>query len=709
MALVPAPGYAQRRPSTGVFDQTAGLTYRTAAGTGSTNATGEFPLPAQGDVTFGVGDVVLGSVSPGATPPARFTPAHLVADVGGDVRKIGNQRVTNIARFVQSLDQDGNVDNGVTISRQASDLVSRRKAIDFDRTEAAFAADPAIVALFAELKMPLRTGPQARNHLRRTLLGIRKLSNVRIPTRDSQVQLLADLFLPIEPGKYPVVLTATKYGKTFGRGCACTPADAIDAEKAEDEYFETEPNKRPRPNEVSVMPNTVDWVPQGYALVRVDGRGSCQTPGLLHPYSAQEAEDTYDAIEWAGTQAWSNGNVGMWGLSFSASTQLPVASLQPPHLKAIIPHSGDLDQYRDIVYQGGLYYKDYRENWFRDRVAGSAMRCLDQPFTSIIDIFKQNPFDDPRVYGPYAKDPKTGEQLPIGPVSPNPAKLTLPMWSHMRQDVWPIHIRGGSEVYIQAASKNKKLWVEAGHEYVRAFDCETLALHVKFFDYWLKGVKNDIMDEPPVRLDVRLPRDAENPNGGWKTRFEKRVAARPHAVRQVLPRRHESVRRRPPADEAACRGAIDHLLSRRRVRQGSPDDVLGAGRLLRLRSADGGYRAGGVHEARPPRVVDERRHGHLRHAARDGRERKGRAVPLDHVRGVAGDARLPQGLAPEARREALDRLSARAHAHAVRLSAARAQREGAGRGRAVAEHRLHPEGPPPADHVAAARRMLRGR
>ena len=523
-AFFPATGYSQTRESTGVFHQTEGLTYRTSARSGTTTARGEFTYRAGDTITFAVGDVMLGSVTMSSkTAAVRLTPAHLVAAVVGDVRKIRNARVTNIARFVQSLDDDGNIENGITIGRRTVDAVSRRKSIDFDQTEDAFGQDPTVVALFADLNLSLRTGAQARNHLRRTLLGIRKLTDIRIPTRDPKVQLLADIFLPIDGERYPVVLAATKYGKTFGRGCACTPAAAIEAEKVEDEYFEYEPgpSKRPRaPSEVAVMPNTVDWVPQGYAMVRIDGRGSCNTPGLLHPYSVQEAEDTYDAIEWAGVQPWSNGNVGMWGISFTAASQLTVASLQPPHLKAIVPHSGDIDQYRDIVYQGGLYYKDYRENWFNERVAGPAMRCQDQPFTKIIDIFRSNPFADPKVYGPYAKDPSTGQQLPIGPMSPDPAKLTMPMWSHMRQDIWPIHIRGGSEVYIQAASRNKKLWVEAGHEYARAFSRETVALHVKFFDYWLKGIKNDIMDEPPVRLDVRLPRDAQNPDGAWKTRFE---------------------------------------------------------------------------------------------------------------------------------------------------------------------------------------------
>lgn len=518
----PGPLSAQGRQAPASFYDTEGLTYRASGKSGTTSARGEFTRGERQKVTFALGAVELGSV-PASTLSKRLTPAHLVPEVGGDVKKIRHPRATNLARFIQSLDQDGNLENGITISRETRDLVSRRKTINFDLAEDAFASDPVVSGLLAELKMPLRTGPQARNHLRRTLLGIQKRSNIRIPTRDPQVQLIGDLFMPIDAGQYPVVLTATKYGKSFGRGCTCSPQAVIDAEKAEDDWYEYEPGpgKKPRPpNEVSVMPNSVDWASQGYALLRIDGRGSCLTPGLLHPYSAQEAEDNYDAIEWAATQPWSNGNVGMWGISFTAASQLPVASLQPPHLKALIPHSADIDQYRDIVYQGGLYYVDYRENWFKNSVAGPHMRCLDQPFTNIVEIFRQNPFDDPRVYGPYVKDASTGQPLPLGPVSPDPSKLTLPMWAHMRQDVWPIHVRGGSEVYRQAASKHKKLWVEAGHEYARAFDKETLALHVKFFDYWLKGIKNDIMDEPPVRLDVRLPRDAEHPNGGWKMRFE---------------------------------------------------------------------------------------------------------------------------------------------------------------------------------------------
>ncbi|MCY4599686.1 MAG: CocE/NonD family hydrolase [Acidobacteria bacterium] len=524
-AMLGGAACSQAPEESATFHGVEGLAYSGAGGSsGTTGEHGEFSYAAGDRVTFAIGELVLGAVDMGAGGDLqRVTPAHLVPEVGGDVDAITDQRVTNIARLVQSLDADGDPENGVTISPAASAAASSHSGIDFDQSPQAFEADPGVAALAGDLGVSLRAPEQARNVLRRTLRGIRKLTDVAIPTRDPDVQLLADVFLPLEPGPYPVVLSVTRYGKAFERGCTCDAAAALQMEQREDEYWENElgPDGQPRRlNEVSVMPNTADWVPEGYAVVRVDGRGTCNTPGFLHPYGAQEAEDIYDAIEWAGTQPWSNGNVGMWGISNTAVNQLPAATLQPPHLKALIPHSGDIDQYRDIVFQGGLYYQGYREPWFHSRVAGEELRCLDQPYADIIDIFRENRFDDPRVYGFLDTDPDSGELLPIGPASPDPSKITQPLWSHSRQDMWPIHIRGGSEVYILAASEHKKLWVEAGHEYARAYAPDVFEQHVRFFDHWLKGVDNGIMDEPPVRVDLRLPRDADNPKGAWKTRFE---------------------------------------------------------------------------------------------------------------------------------------------------------------------------------------------
>ncbi len=71
------------------------------------------------------------------------------------------------------------------------------------------------------------------------------------------------------------------------------------------------------------------WVPDGYVIVRVDSRGAGQSPGYLDVWSPREAQDLHDCIEWAGTQPWSSGKVGINGISYYAMNQWHVAPLRP--------------------------------------------------------------------------------------------------------------------------------------------------------------------------------------------------------------------------------------------------------------------------------------------------------------------------------------------------------------------------------------------
>src|ERR1700749_350247 len=80
---------------------------------------------------------------------------------------------------------------------------------------------------------------------------------------------------------------------------------------------------------------TVDpekWVPDGYVVISVDSRGAGRSPGYLDIFSPRETQDFYQCIEWAGVQSWSNGKVGLLGISYYAIGQWLVAALQPPHL-----------------------------------------------------------------------------------------------------------------------------------------------------------------------------------------------------------------------------------------------------------------------------------------------------------------------------------------------------------------------------------------
>src|SRR6516164_7448604 len=98
----------------------------------------------------------------------------------------------------------------------------------------------------------------------------------------------------------------------------------------------------------AISPGKLDpetWVRWDYAVVRVDSRGAGRSPGYLDIFSPRETLDYYHAIEWAGMRPWSNGRVGLNGISYYAINQWHVAALQPPHLTAMVPWEGAADSY----------------------------------------------------------------------------------------------------------------------------------------------------------------------------------------------------------------------------------------------------------------------------------------------------------------------------------------------------------------------------
>ena len=115
------------------------------------------------------------------------------------------------------------------------------------------------------------------------------------------------------------------------------------------------------------------WVPEGYACVRVDSRGAGRSPGFIDPFSPRETQDFYQCIEWAGVQPWSNGKVGLNGISYFGINQWHVASLQPPHLAAICVWEGMADWYRDVTHHGGIVCT-FWANWYDMQVKTRAVR-----------------------------------------------------------------------------------------------------------------------------------------------------------------------------------------------------------------------------------------------------------------------------------------------------------------------------------------------
>jgi putative CocE/NonD family hydrolase len=102
---------------------------------------------------------------------------------------------------------------------------------------------------------------------------------------------------------------------------------------------------------------------RGYALVGVSVRGTGCSEGVFDPFARTMGTDGADAVEWAADQPWSDGRVGMIGVSFGGITQLLTAAERPPHLRAIAPSSALSDLYRDVAYPGGILEYDFVFAW----------------------------------------------------------------------------------------------------------------------------------------------------------------------------------------------------------------------------------------------------------------------------------------------------------------------------------------------------------
>src|SRR5262245_43612102 len=166
---------------------------------------------------------------------------------------------------------------------------------------------------------------------------------------DDGIVLRADVFRPIEAGRYPVIMTHGPYAKglAFQDGYpgmwTALSTKHPDVEANSSNFYQ---------NWETVDPEK--WVPDGYVCVRVDSRGAGRSPGYLDIFSPRETQDYFDCIEWAGTQPWSNGKVGLLGISYYAMNQWQVAARQPPHLVAICPWEGASDFYREFSRHGGI-------------------------------------------------------------------------------------------------------------------------------------------------------------------------------------------------------------------------------------------------------------------------------------------------------------------------------------------------------------------
>jgi predicted acyl esterase len=250
-------------------------------------------------------------------------------------------------------------------------------------------------------------------------------------------------------------------------------------------------------------------VPEGYACVRVDSRGCGRSPGRVDHFSPRETRDFYECIEWAGVQPWSNGKVGLNGISYYGINQWHVASLQPPHLAAMCVWEGAADWYRDMTHHGGIV-STFWANWYdmqvktvqyglgergpRSRIDGSLV-CGDVTLSDGELQKNRCDFGDDIVAHPL----DDGYHKARSPVWD---KITVPLLTAANWGGQGLHPRGNFEGFVRSNSKDK--WLEAhGIEHWTHFYTDYgRKLQLRFFNHYLHE-KGDWKSQPKVQLQVR--------------------------------------------------------------------------------------------------------------------------------------------------------------------------------------------------------------
>lgn len=253
----------------------------------------------------------------------------------------------------------------------------------------------------------------------------------------------------------------------------------------------------------------------GYVLAVADVRGSGASYGTRSgSYSMQDARDAYDVTEWLAAQPWCDGKVGMYGESFMGGGQLMAASLAPPHLKAIVPRVAPFDRYAEY-YPGGMFAEGAAASWsqtVKDLDASRLAAPVDEdgngtPFlkgavaehranADFYQLVAGLPYRDSAATGMGGGD---GDQLWLSWGASN----HLPAIS--RSGVAIYHMAGWYDPYRLGALlafnelENPQKVLIGPWTHTRCGEYFDLgAEHLRWYDYWLKGIDNGIMGEPPL-------------------------------------------------------------------------------------------------------------------------------------------------------------------------------------------------------------------
>jgi putative CocE/NonD family hydrolase len=273
----------------------------------------------------------------------------------------------------------------------------------------------------------------------------------------------------------------------------------------------------------------------GYAVIVVERPGTGASFGVMNASFEVGAKEVNEILDWIAGQNWCDGNIGMYGDSFQAMIQFAAATSRNPHLKAIFPTSSGLDLYSAVTYPGGAYNKTFASffSWstsFLESVVTAVDRDKDgsllaqarrersgSTLAKQSEVwFKKFPF----------RDSITSNGIKIWE---GPANL-YPLLDPINQSGIPVYMTtgwydlfsGAGDMFLWYANLTvpKRLIIRpADHSEVEKdqFDLDFGAEVHRWFDYWLKGIDNGIMNEPPIYYYVMgaSKKDAWRTSNQW--------------------------------------------------------------------------------------------------------------------------------------------------------------------------------------------------
>lgn len=314
---------------------------------------------------------------------------------------------------------------------------------------------------------PSDKGARPPNPRTETVDGIRIDWDMPVMVRDG-VTIYIDLFRPARGLAAPLIGWGpygkhghTRYSVNFPK------AEVNDAGMSRYTAFEA--------------PDPIWWAQRGYAVINPNPRGTWHSEGLATYLSPEEAQDYYDLIEWAGTQDWSNGRVGLSGVSYLTSSQWRVAELNPPHLAAINPWEGWSDTYREVVRHGGIpetSFWDYLPGRWGHSVTGHEDLRLETREREFLDDYWES----------------KRSQL---------ERITVPAFVAASWTDQGLHTRGTLEGFRRIASPDKWLYVHGRKKWAHYYEARCVEMQRQFFDHYLLGKETGLKDWPRVRFEVR--------------------------------------------------------------------------------------------------------------------------------------------------------------------------------------------------------------